>query len=55
MNVIKVKRVKDARAAICETCGTEISENPYWSLSKSIGLHKTGCKDAKVTMYGMVD
>ena len=52
MTITQVKLLKDAVAAHCESCDTWIEYNGYWSLAKSIGLHKRGsCAEPKITYW----
>ena len=37
----RVKRLRDARTAVCRDCGREFHQfdNPYWGIGTSIAMH----------------
>ena len=37
--LVPTKRMGEAFAAKCKTCGSLIEQNQYWKLSNSVGLH----------------
>ena len=37
--IVPTRKMSEAIAFVCRTCGSVIEENPYWPLSKSVGLH----------------
>lgn len=49
----KVKRLRDAVCAHCETCDVDIKPSVFWGLSTRIWLHRSGSKGGcKITLYG---
>ncbi len=41
MKLAETKKVTEAHFAECRECGTALG-SPYWSLAKSVALHKRG-------------
>ena len=49
---VSTKRITDATHGCCEDCGVTILPSLYWSLSKTIYMHKTGYPGPhRVTLY----
>lgn len=54
IEVVRVKRLGDARYAQCLTCNQYMEPSLFWGLDKVIHLHRTGSgsKQCKIILFG---
>lgn len=56
MKLKETKKSSECQFAKCDHCDFQAdSMQAYWSVQKSIGLHRRGCPDHKVRMYKLVE